>query len=92
MMNLTTLLGNEAQKSIAIKIKKRKHLYKYNWVNAYKFIKFSFVELFTSPNIQDVIAKIIAQIERSIIGIISDRKFVRQTKSIKKHRFSPMYK
>ena len=92
MMNLTTLIGNQAQESIAIKTKGRKYAYKYNWVNAYKFVKYSFVDLFQSVDIEMVIGKIIAQIEKSIVAIVPNRSFARQTQSIKKHRFSPMYK
>ena len=91
-MNLTTLIGTQAQKTIEIKTKGRKLEYKYNWSNAYKFIQNSFVQLFRNHNTEDVIQFIISQIENSINAIIPGRKFVRQIQSIKKHRFSPMYK
>lgn len=92
MMNLTTLIGNEAQKSIEIKTKNRKFKYKYNWINAYKFVDNSFIDLFKNNEIENIINKIISQIETSIIAIVPNRKFVRQTQSVNKHRYSPMYK
>jgi hypothetical protein len=92
MMNLTTLIGNQAQEAIELSTRKRKFGYKYNWVNAYKFLKHSFVELIQADDIEMVIMKIITSIKKSIVAIVPNRKFVRQTQSIKKHRFSPMYK
>lgn len=92
MMNLTTLIGTQAQKTIETKTKRRRLAYKYNWSNAYKFIQNSFVELFRNHNTEAVIQFIISQIENSINAIKPNRKFVRQTQSITKHRFSPMYK
>lgn len=92
MMNLTTLIGMEAQKTIEIKTKARKYRYKYNWSNAFKFIQNSFVQLFKSDDTEAVIELIRRQIEKSIIAIVPNRRFVRQTHSINKHRASPMYK
>ena len=92
MMNLTSLIAIEPQKVIAIKTKGRKYKYKYNWNNAFKFIQNSFIDLFKGKDIAAVLESIMRQIENSIIAIVPDRNFARQTHSIKKHRFSPMYK
>ena len=92
MMNLTTLIGMDAQKAIDAKTKGRKYRYKYNWSNAFKFVQNSFINLFKEDDIGTVIETIIRQIEKSMIAIVPNRKFERQTHSIKKHRFSPMYK
>ncbi len=92
MMNLTTLIGNQAQESIMFQTRNRKYRYQYNWTNAYKFIKYSFVKLFQAIDIESIIDEIIDKIRTSVVGIVPERKFTRQTQSIKKHRFSPMYK
>ena len=92
MMNLTTLIGMDAQKAIDAKTKGRKYRYKYNWANAFKFIQNSFINLFKEDDIGSVIETIMRQIEKSMVAIVPKRKFERQTHSIKKHRFSPMYK
>lgn len=92
MMNLTHLIGIEAQKTIEIKTKGRKYRYKYNWSNAFKFIQNSFVQLFKSNDLEAVIQMITRQIENSVIAIVPNRSFVRQTHSTKKHRASPLYK
>lgn len=92
MMNLTQIFCNLAQETIEIKIKKRKNKYKYNWTNAYKFIQLEFANLFIMNNILEIVNKIIQQIKTSIVAIIKGRSFKRTTQSMKKHRFSPMYK
>lgn len=92
MMNLTSLIGMEAQEKIEIKTQNRKYKYKYNWSNAFKFIQNSFIKLFKNDDIEAVIQAIILKMERSIVAIVPNRKFVRQTHSVQKHRPSPMYK
>ncbi len=92
MMNITQILCNLSQKKIEIKTKKRKIKYKYNWINAYKFILNDFINLLTSNKIEDVLEKLLKQIENSIISIKPDRYFRRTKHSSKKHRYSPMYK
>ena len=92
MMNLTTLIGSIAQESITRKTEKRKHKYKYNWANAYKFIKDSWLDLYNTNDIESVIYKIITQIETSIIAIVPNRSFFRNGRSSNKNRPSPIYK
>jgi hypothetical protein len=92
MMNLTTLIGSLAQETIAIKTEKRKFKYKYNWVNAYKFIKNALVELYQAIDIENVICEILSKIKSSIIAIVPGRNFIRHRRSIKKYRFSPVCK
>jgi hypothetical protein len=92
MMNLTQILCNQAQSNIEQKTIKRKHTYKYNWINAYKFIKNSFIELFTNADIETIIGLLLKQIERSIIAIIEDRSFIRTIGGGRKNRHSPEYK
>jgi len=65
-----------------LKTKERKYTYKYNWVNAYKFVRYSFIDLFQTVDVEKVINDIISRIEKSIMAIIPKRKFVRQTQSI----------
>lgn len=92
MMNLTTLIGNQAQETISEKTQKRRHRYKYNWTNAYKFVKDSWITLYQSADIENVIDDVIAKIVNSKIAVVPDRSFIRAGRSSKKHRYSPMYK
>ena len=92
MMNLTTLVGNQAQEIISEKTQKRRHLYKYNWTNAYKFIRNSWTTLYRSIDKESVIGDIIAMIVKSKIAVVPDRSFIRAGRSGKKHRYSPIYK
>ena len=92
MMNITQILCNLSQKKIELKTPKRKIKYKYNWANAFKFIQNEFINLLTNNNIEDILNKLLTQIENSIISIRPNRSFRRTTQSIEKHRYSPMYK
>jgi hypothetical protein len=92
MMNLTTLVGNQAQEIISGKTQKRRHRYRYNWTNAYKFIRNSWTTLYQSIDKESVIEDIIAMIVKSKIAVVPDRSFIRAGRSGKKHRYSPMYK
>lgn len=93
MMNLTTLLGCLAQKAISNKAKNRKYQYKYNWSNAYKFLKGHWLQIYLHKNIICVINKIIQLIEKSVIAVIPNRSFNRcSSGSSRKHRPSPIYK
>lgn len=93
MMNLTTLLGSIAQESIDKKTEKRKFKYKYNWINAYKFLKGNLLKLYMSLDIKKEIEKIIQKIEKSIIAIVPNRSFNRNgVGSSNKKRQTPIYK
>lgn len=92
MMNLTTLIGNQAQEEIKRRTIKRKFEYKYNWASAYKFLKASFVEIIQADDIEIVIMKLISKIKSSIVAIVPNRKFCRPTQSGTKKHFSPVYK
>lgn len=93
MMNLTTLLGSLAQQAISQKTAERKYQYKYNWANAYKFLKDHWLQLYMRNDITSVINKIIQMIEKSIVAVVPNRSFNRSSSgSSRKHRPSPIYK
>jgi hypothetical protein len=52
MLNLTSLLGNQAQKQITQRTQRRKLSYQYNWQNAFKFVRDKFISLMKSVDIQ----------------------------------------
>ncbi len=89
MYNLSCYLGNVATVEIDKKTKHRKSEYKYNWQNAYRFIRDKMVELCFSENIAKILESIIVKIERSIIAITDGRSFPRnQMKSGKSRAYS----
>lgn len=92
MLNLTTLIAMEAEPIIEQKVLGRKLKYKYNRINAYKFIKETFIDLFYSIDIQNIIDELIQKISNSIISIRPNRSFTREHKFKRKPRFTPMYK
>lgn len=92
MLNLTTLIAMEAEPIIEQKIKSRKIKYKYNRINAYKFIKENFIDLFYHIDIHGVINMLIQKISNSLISIRPNRSFSRERRSKQKPRFTPMYK
>lgn len=92
MLNLTTLIALEAEPKIHGKANTRKWPYKYNRVNAYKFIKTAFVDLFYNTDLQSIMDDLIEKISSSIISIRPNRNFSRKHKFKRKPRLSPMYK
>ena len=92
MLNLTSLLGNEAQEQIEKKTEKRKLKYKYNWQNAFKFVRQKFLKLLKYTEIQSIINEIHIQIRTSIIAIKENRTFERVWHHKQKKRYTPCYK
>jgi len=92
MLNITNIIGQQAEPIIAERTKNRKYSYKYNWNNAFKFIQNNFIELFTSIDLQHIVASLINKIAQSMIAIIPDRLFSRVPHSKRKRRYSPVYK
>ncbi len=92
MMNIVAILGNEAQQSIDVKVKDRKRKYKYNWQNAYRYVRDKIVILLNSRNIYKTITELIEMIESSIVAIVPDRAFSREKQSSRKSRHFQCYK
>jgi hypothetical protein len=91
MMNLVTLIGNETQQEIEIKTVKRKSEYKYNWQNAFRFVRNQFVSLFHLGNIELSLEILGSQIRGSLTMIKPNRSFDRHHGK-RKHRYVQCYK
>ena len=92
MMNLVTLIGNDAQDKIIEKTKGRKLKYKYNWQNAFRFVRNKFIDIFNIGAFQRSIECIIEQIANSITAIKNNRNFARQMGGKRKNRYTQCYK
>jgi hypothetical protein len=92
MLNLTSLLGNQAQKHITQRTKKRKLSYQYNWHNAFKFVRDKFINLIKLSDIQDIIDNILTKINNSITAIKYGRSFERIKHHKRKNRYTQCYK
>ncbi|MEO6729800.1 MAG: IS4 family transposase [Ferruginibacter sp.] len=92
MLNIVAILGNEAQQGVDLKVKERKHKYKYNWQNAYRCVRDEIVSLITNRNIYKIIKDLIKKIALSIVAIVPDRAFAREKKSSNKSRLFQCYK
>ena len=91
MMNLVTLIGNETQEEIDRVTIKRKNAYKYNWQNAFRFVRNQFISIFYLGDIQRSVEKLNEQIQASLTIIKPDRSFERH-KDKRKHRYAQCYK
>jgi Transposase DDE domain len=92
MLNLTSLLGNQAQKQITQRTEKRKLSYQYNWQNAFKFVRDKFINLVKLADIQGIIDNILTKINNSITAIKDGRSFERIKHHKRKNRYTQCYK
>ena len=92
MLNLTSLLGNQAQKQITQRTKKRKLTYQYNWQNAFKFVRNTFIKLIKLTDIQELIDNVLVKISKSITAIKEGRSFERIKHHKRKNRYTQCYK
>ena len=92
MMNLVTLIGNDAEEKIIKKTKGRKLKYKYNWQNAFRFVRNKFIDIFNIGAFQSSIECIIEQIANSLTAIKNNRNFGRQMGGKRKNRYTQCYK
>lgn len=92
MMNITTLIANLSGSDIEKRTRNRKYKYKYNRVNAWKFVRNKIIELYSMEHIGCIIEQLLQQISKSIIAIVPGRSFPRNHKFKRKNRFSPVYK
>ena len=77
MMNLVGIIGREAEPIIEKKTQGRKLKYKYNWKNAFLFIRVKFVDLFSKARFAKSLSILLNQISGSIIAVQNDRSFLR---------------
>jgi Transposase DDE domain len=92
MMNLVAVLGNEVAPEIETKTTNRKHKYKFNWQNAFRFTREKFIEIFWYGNIEEALNDIFTKMKKSLIAIIKNRAFERAFKKKKKTRANQCYK
>lgn len=76
-MNMVALTGNIASQQITNRTKHRKHRYKYNWKNAYRFLRERIINFFYCQQIGEWLDGLIAEIITSIIAIKPGRSFAR---------------
>lgn len=91
MMNLVALFGIQAQQKID-KNNKRKLKYKYNWQNAYRFVRKAIIQILITEHPEDIIQSLIKLIASSKIPIKPDRSFPRITFKKRKNRMHQTYK
>lgn len=91
MMNLVEIIGSDAEDEIIKKTKNRKLKYKYNWQNAFRFVRNKFVNIFHLGEFQSSLESIVKQIASSLIAIKNDRSFERH-KGKGKSRNTQYYK
>lgn len=92
MMNLVTLIGNDAEEAIAAKTKERKLKYKYNWQNAFRFVRNKFIDIFSLGDLKASLEWIISQVVNSLIAIKDNRTFLRHIGGKRKPRYTQCYK
>lgn len=91
-MNLVTLIGNEAEEAIAAKTSERKLKYKYNWRNAFRFVRNKFISIFSHEDFSASLEWIIRQVANSLIAIKTNRNFTRHIGGKRKPRYTQCYK
>ena len=92
MMNLISLMGEQAQIEITKKYSTRKLTYKYNWQNAFRTIRRQIIQIIGLDNSEKVFDKIIESIKASIIPIKPGRSFKRIVYKRRKNRLHQTYK
>ena len=92
MMNLVAIMGNEAQEEVEKKCSKRKLKYKYNWQNAYRFVRNKLVDLLRLFDIDQLIEQLIELMASSTTALKPDRNFPRSPLRKNKTRLHQAYK
>ena len=90
--NIIAMPGNEAHQDIDVKIKDRKHPYKYNWQNAYLHLREKIIALVNNTNLYKIINYLIKKKALSVVAVIKDRAFNREKQSSRKARLFQCYK
>jgi hypothetical protein len=92
MMNMVALVGNVAQETVRDKCNGRLLSYKYNWQNAFRFVRDKIIELINKVKVMQSINKLIRLISTSIVAIKPNRSFPRVELRKNKTRLHQTYK
>lgn len=92
-LNMVGLTGMAADNDIKEKTAHRKWKYKYNWKNAYRFLRANVIKLLFVKEIGDLFDRLLAKIASSIVAVKPDRVFIRDTRHRnKKGRITQFHK
>ena len=92
-INMVSLVGNIANEQIKGKTSHRKWEYKFNWKNAYRFVREKIIKLLFLKHIGKLLDKLIAEVSCSLVPIKPDRFFPRDLKhKNKKGRITQIHK
>lgn len=92
-INMVSLIGLAADDAIQQKTAHRKWPYKYNWKNAYRFLRAKMINILLLEEIGDVLDELIASLSACLVAVKPDRQFVRDTRYLnKKGRITPFHK
>ena len=90
---MVSLVGYIANKHIEEKTNHRKWKYKFNWKNAYRFVREKIVKLLFLKHIGKLLDKLIAEVSFSLVPIKPDRVFSRDLRhKNKKGRITQFHK
>jgi len=94
MINMIGLIARPAQKIIDKRTSRTKLAYKYNWKNAYRFIRRQIIALLSKlADPMKILEKLILQISQSKIAIKPGRSFIRDPRlKIRSHAMTHYYK
>jgi len=92
VMNLVSIIGNAAQQEVDKKCVNRVLQYKYNWQNAFRFVRNKIVDLLRYLHPEHLIEQLIDLIAASVIPIKPDRTFPRLRIKKRKPRLYQTYK
>lgn len=77
VMNLVALTGLAAVEQIEKKTEHRKRDYKYNWQNAFRFVRDAIVKMFSKDKLGNLLEELVTLVSSSITAIRPGRKFSR---------------
>jgi len=83
-MNMVGLTGGMANRQITDKTKHRKYRYKYNWKNAYRFLRGKILNFFQFQEVGQWLDSLIEEIITSVVAIKPGRSFERDMKACNK--------
>ncbi len=92
MINLISIIGRASQYEIECKHEHRTLKYKFNWQNAYRFIRHKIVALVNFNKVKNLIEELITLIIKSVITIRPNRSFPRSPLRKNKTRLHQTYK
>lgn len=73
--NMVALTGLAAAQQVEKKAKHRKRKYKYNWINAFRYVKDSIVEMFSTDKLGNLLDKLVALVNCSLTPYFQEGRF-----------------